>query len=68
MNQKNKFFQPLLDKFNKKLIGWKAQLLSQGGRLTLIKSTLANFPNYTLSYFKAHAFICKKIDQTLKGF
>ena len=68
MNQKSRFFQPFLDKFNKKLVRWKTQLLSQGGRLTLIKSTLASLPNYILSCFKTSAFICKKIDQTLRGF
>ena len=30
--------------------------------------TLASLSNYTFSYFKAHAFICKKIDQTIRGF
>ena len=68
MNQKKNFFQPLLDKFNKKLAGWKTQFLSQEGMLTLIKSTLASIPIYTLSCFKAPFYICKKIDQMIKGF
>ena len=53
MKQKKEFFQPLVDKFNQRLAGWRAHLLSQGERLTLIKSTLASLPNYTLSCFKS---------------
>ena len=68
LKEKRMFFRPMMDKFKQKLVGWKSQLLSQGGRLTLIKSTLANPPNYTLSCFKTLAFIYKKTDQTIRGF
>ncbi|GKB74241.1 RNA-directed DNA polymerase, eukaryota, reverse transcriptase zinc-binding domain protein [Tanacetum coccineum] len=35
----------LIDRFNSRLSGWKANLLSIGGRLTLIKSILGAFKN-----------------------
>ena len=45
----------------------KSQYLSKMGRLTLIKSTIASIPNYSLSCFKAPISICNKIDQIIRG-
>jgi hypothetical protein len=41
----------VVEKFEKRLIGWKRLYLSKGGRLTLIKSTLSSLPTYYLSLF-----------------
>ena len=68
LKYKKDFFQFLVDKFNQKLAGWKIKLLSQCGRLTLIKSTIASIPSYTFSFFKAPTHVCNKIDQTIRGF
>lgn len=40
---------PLVERMRKHLNGWKAQYLSKGGRLTLIKASLASFPFHYLS-------------------
>ena len=37
-------WNPILEKINKKLAGWKKLYLSKGGRLTLLKSTLSSLP------------------------
>lgn len=42
----------LVDKFQKKLSGWKANLLSHAGRLTLIKTVLFSLPVYYMSVAK----------------
>ena len=68
MKSKRAFLLPLMEKFQQRLARWKSQLLSQGGRLTLIKSTLASLPNYCLSCFKAPMYICKKFDLTIRCF
>ncbi|XWS73520.1 hypothetical protein CRYUN_Cryun02cG0136500 [Craigia yunnanensis] len=68
MNHKKSFFQTMLDKIQQRLVGWEGHHLSQGGRLTLIKSTLASIPNYSLSCFKALDYVCKKLDQIVKSF
>nr|POE66601.1 line-1 retrotransposable element orf2 protein [Quercus suber] len=45
-------FQFLVDKMHSKLQGWKAKLLSQAARTTLISSTLQSMSLYTFSCFK----------------
>ena len=42
---------PILERMEKKLSGWKRLYLSKGGRLTLLKITLSSLPTYYLSLF-----------------
>ena len=44
-------WNPILERMEKKLSGWKRLFLSNGGRLTLLKSTLSSLPAYYLSLF-----------------
>ncbi|GJY57007.1 putative RNA-directed DNA polymerase, eukaryota, reverse transcriptase zinc-binding domain protein [Tanacetum coccineum] len=44
-------WDPLLDKYNKRLSKWKASLLSIGGRSTLISSVLGSISTYYFSLF-----------------
>ena len=39
------------ERFRRKLALWKRQYISEGGRLTLIRSTLSNLPIYLMSLF-----------------
>lgn len=41
----------VIEKMERRLVGWKKLYLSKGGRLTLIKSTLSNLRTYSLSLF-----------------
>ena len=41
-------WNPILEKMERRLAGWKRLYLSNGGRVTLIKSTLSNLPTYFL--------------------
>ena len=40
------------ERMRRRLALWKRHYLSKGGRITLIKSTLANIPSYQLSLFR----------------
>ena len=40
------------ERFRKRLAMWKRQYISKGGRLTLVKSTLASLPIYFMSLFR----------------
>jgi hypothetical protein len=43
--------QPLIEKINNRLAGWKGKLLSKAGRETLVKSVLSAQPIYHLTVF-----------------
>ena len=42
-------WNPVLEKMEQRLAGWKRLYLSKGGKVTLIKSTLSSLPTYFLS-------------------
>ena len=42
-------FQPLISSFDKYLAGWKARLLSSGGRIVLVNAVLGTLPIYYMS-------------------
>ncbi|KAJ9564655.1 hypothetical protein OSB04_000621 [Centaurea solstitialis] len=58
-----KNWQPLIDKFKKRLSIWKAKSLSIGGRLCLCKSVLGSLGTYFFSLYKAP----KKVLNILEG-
>jgi hypothetical protein len=44
--------QSLIDKIIRRIAGWRGKLLTQAGRLVLIKTCLATIPLYLLSFYK----------------
>ena len=61
-------WNPIIDRISKKLASWKGSLLSIGGRLTLIKASLASLPLYYLSLFPAPKGVLHKIIQLQRQF
>ncbi|XP_059658724.1 uncharacterized protein LOC132305055 [Cornus florida] len=57
-------WDPVVERFEKRLVGWKKQYLLKGGKVTLMKSTLASLPTYFLSLFRSRPPWLKE----LKGF
>ena len=48
-------WNPILEKVERKLAGWKKMYLSKGGRLTLLKSTLSSLPTYFfISFYRSY--------------
>ena len=58
----------LVERMKKRLALWKANYLSLGGRITLIKATLANLPIYFTSMFKCPLEVVKRIERLQRDF
>lgn len=65
---KANYWESLLNKIQKKLVGWKSKVLSYVGRLNLIKHTLLSIPIYSTIVFKLPTSIAKKIDRLCREF
>ena len=61
-------WNPILEKIECKLAGWKKIYLSKGGRLTLLKSTLSSLPTYFLSLFTILSHVANKIERLQRDF
>ena len=61
-------WNPILEKIERKLAGWKKLYLSKGERLTLLKSTLSSLPTYYLSLFTIPSHVANKIEKLQRDF
>jgi mannosylglycoprotein endo-beta-mannosidase len=61
-------FQPIIDSCDRYLAGWRASLLSKGGRLILLSSVLDSLPTYFMSSFLLPKSIIKLIDTRRRAF
>ena len=58
----------ILERMDKKLLGWKRLYLSKGGRLTLLKSTLSSLPTYYLSLFTIPKAVVTRLERIQRNF
>jgi hypothetical protein len=56
---KMKAFNPIVEKVQGKIVGWRVKSLSLAGRVMLIKSVVASFPSYAMSTLLLPNGICK---------
>ncbi|GJW98841.1 hypothetical protein Tco_0180649 [Tanacetum coccineum] len=61
-------WQVLIDHFKARMSGWKANLLSIGGRLTLIEFVLGSLGIYYLSIFKVPKMVVKSLESLRVAF
>jgi hypothetical protein len=60
--------QPLVDKIIKRIAWWRGKLLTQAGRLVLIKTCIASIPIYLLSLFKFPKWAINLINSLMAHF
>ena len=56
------------ERFQKRLVRWKRQYLSKGGRRTLIKSTLSNLSIYFMSLFVIPKRVVIRLEKIQRDF
>ena len=56
------------ERYHKKLVAWKTQYISKGGRITLIRSTLSSLPIYYLSLFRMPQKVCARLERIQRQF
>ena len=56
------------ERFRKRLVTWKRQYMSKGGRITLIRSTLSSMPIYVMSLLCIPRVVRLRLKQIQKNF
>ncbi|RVW45169.1 putative ribonuclease H protein [Vitis vinifera] len=56
------------ERVRRRLALWKRQYISKGGRVTLIKSTLASMPIYQMSIFRMPKVVVRRIEKVQRDF
>lgn len=61
-------FQPLIQRIEMRLEGWKAKIISKGGRLQLVNSVLTTIPIYHMACFAFPTWLLNRIEQLCRNF
>lgn len=61
-------FAWIIARVNKKLEGWKENLISKARKEVLIKSVVQALPQYAMSIFKIPISICRAIEKKIAAF
>ncbi|KAJ0570205.1 putative RNA-directed DNA polymerase [Helianthus annuus] len=61
-------WEPVVEMFRKRLSLWKAETISFGGKLTLVKSVLNALPTYFFSLYKAPRKIIDRLESIRRDF
>ncbi|XP_065618459.1 uncharacterized protein LOC136062819 [Quercus suber] len=61
-------WNPILERMERRLAGWKRMYLSKGGKVTLIKSSLSSLPTYFLSLFPLPSKVAKRMEKLQRDF
>ena len=61
-------WNPILEKMEQRLAGWKRLYLSKGGKVTLLKNTLSSLPTYFLSILPIPGKIANRMEKLQRDF
>ena len=67
-NRATSMWDGVEERVRRRLALWKRQYISKGGRITLIKSTLASMPIYQMSIFRMPKSVAKRVEKTQRDF
>nr|XP_023889789.1 uncharacterized protein LOC112001857 [Quercus suber] len=61
-------WNPVLERMERRLAGWKRLFLFKGGKITLIKSTLSSLPTYFLSLLRILVKVANRMEKIHRDF
>ena len=61
-------WNPILEKMERRLAGWKTLYLSKGGKVTLIKSTLSSLPTYFFFFLPLTRKVANRMEKLQRDF
>lgn len=61
-------FEYLMDKVNKRLLGWRAKFLSFADKITLLKSVVQTMPIFLLMGCKLPKMVLGHTEKLIRGF
>ncbi|KAJ0858570.1 hypothetical protein HanRHA438_Chr13g0602451 [Helianthus annuus] len=61
-------WEPIVDTFRRRLSIWKANKVSFGGRITLIRSVLSSLPTYFFSLYKPPMATIRQLERLRRQF
>ena len=61
-------WNPILERMERRLAGWKRMYLSKGGKVTLIKSSLSSLLTYFLSLLPLPSKVAKRMEKLQRDF
>lgn len=64
----NGAWDPVMERFDKRIAGLRTTFLLKGGRLTLIRSTLSNLPIYYMSLFELPVSVRDQLEGNMRRF
>ncbi|XP_020084915.1 uncharacterized protein LOC109707794 [Ananas comosus] len=65
---RKKDWAPIINRIEMRIEGWKAKLLSHGGRVILVNSVLSNLPLFYFAIFKASQWVLNRIEALRRAF
>ena len=63
-----RLFDELMGQIQRRLAGWKSKLLSQGGKLILLKHVLSSIPIHMLSAMATPSGVLKRLEKMFADF
>ena len=61
-------WNPILERMERRLAGWKRMYLSKGDKVTLIKSLLSSLPTYFFSILPLPGKVAKHVEKLQRDF